>query len=181
MDVARSAAAGGGTGAEFRKGWDRILQRLVAEFGQNVFQSWFARLKFDGVEGDVAVLSVPTPFLRSWIRDNYMTRIAAMWREEFDHVAGIDLRLRLPGQKNGVEKAEPAEEPAARPAARSTAGIQSPFGSSAVRQAREVCSGVRGSPSRAENSSPALSRQRASPEYARKTTGRTTPSANASA
>ncbi|MCB1474124.1 MAG: chromosomal replication initiator protein DnaA [Rhodobiaceae bacterium] len=123
MDVARSAAAGGGTGAEFRKGWDRILQRLVAEFGQNVFQSWFARLKFDGVEGDVAVLSVPTPFLRSWIRDNYMTRIAAMWREEFDHVAGIDLRLRLPGQKNGVEKAEPAEEPAARPAARSTAAL----------------------------------------------------------
>ena len=45
-----------------------------------------------------------------------------------------------------------------------TAGIHSPTGSSAVRQARAVCSAVSGSPSRAACSSPALSRQRASPE-----------------
>ncbi|SLH35127.1 Uncharacterised protein [Mycobacteroides abscessus subsp. abscessus] len=49
-------------------------------------------------------------------------------------------------------------------AARSTAEIQSPAGSSAVRQARAVCSGLSGSPRRAECSSPALSRQCASPE-----------------
>ena len=66
-------------------------------------------------------------------------------------------------------------------AARSTDGIQSPPGSSAVRQARVVSSGLMIVPSRAENSSPAESRHRASPEYARNTTGRTTPSRNASA
>ena len=49
-------------------------------------------------------------------------------------------------------------------AARSTAGIHSPPGSRAVRQARAVCSAVIGSPSRAVNSSPALVRQLASPE-----------------
>ena len=45
-----------------------------------------------------------------------------------------------------------------------TAGIHSPSGSSAVRQARAVCSALSGSPRRAANSSPALLRQRASPE-----------------
>ncbi len=65
-------------------------------------------------------------------------------------------------------------------AARNTAGIQSPFGSRVVRHARAVCSALNGSPRRAACSSPALSRQRASPEYAMKTTGRTTPSARAS-
>ena len=49
-------------------------------------------------------------------------------------------------------------------AACSTAGIHSPFGSSTVRQARAVCSAFSGSPSRAACSSPALVRQRASPE-----------------
>ena len=64
-------------------------------------------------------------------------------------------------------------------AAESTAAIQSPFGSNAVRQARVVCSALSGSPRRAEYSSPAESFHCASPEYARKTTGRTTPSASA--
>jgi hypothetical protein len=66
-------------------------------------------------------------------------------------------------------------------AARSTWGIQSPAGSSAVRQACAIRSWVIGSPSRAANSSPALVRHRVSPEYARKITGRTTPSVSASA
>ena len=97
----KTAAAGGGSGADYNAAWERILQRLIAEFGQNVFQSWFARLKFDGVEKGMAVLSVPTPFLRSWIRDNYQTRISAMWREERKDIESIDLRLRRPGARAG--------------------------------------------------------------------------------
>ena len=97
--MTKIAAAGGGSGADYNAAWERILQRLIAEFGQNVFQSWFARLKFDGVEKGMAVLSVPTPFLRSWIRDNYQTRINAMWREERKEIESIDLRLRRPGGK----------------------------------------------------------------------------------
>ena len=49
-------------------------------------------------------------------------------------------------------------------AAASTAGIHSPPGSSAVRQARAVCSAVSGSPRRAVISSPALVRQLDTPE-----------------
>ena len=41
-------------GNNYVEAWDRILKRLIAEFGQNVFQSWFARLKFDGVENGMA-------------------------------------------------------------------------------------------------------------------------------
>ena len=65
-------------------------------------------------------------------------------------------------------------------AARSTCGIQSPAGSSAVRHAWAIRSCVIGSPRRAASSSPAFVRQRVSPEYARNSTGRTTPSRSAS-
>ena len=68
-----------------------------------------------------------------------------------------------------------------RSAARSTCGIQSPCGSSAVRQACAVTSFACSAPSVALTSSPALVRQRIWPEYARNMTGRTTPSARASA
>ncbi len=64
-------------------------------------------------------------------------------------------------------------------AARSTAGIHSPRGSSAVRQAWLTASLVMGSPRRAAISSPALVRQRMLPLYDMKITGRTTPSASA--
>lgn len=99
--MGNSAASGRGTGADgsvYAAAWEKILKRLIAEFGQSVFESWFARLKFDGVENGVAILSVPTPFLRSWIRDNYLTRINAMWTEERNDISGSDLRLRRPGQ-----------------------------------------------------------------------------------
>lgn len=95
--MADKNTSGRGSGSRYNAIWKRILQRLIAEFGQNVFQSWFARLQFDGVDGNQAILSVPTPFLRSWIRDNYQARIAAMWAEEDDSIDSIDLRLRRPG------------------------------------------------------------------------------------
>ncbi|MFN0265330.1 chromosomal replication initiator protein DnaA [Tepidamorphus sp. 3E244] len=113
-------SAGGGSGSsgtDYAAAWDRILKRLIAEFGHNVFQSWFARLKFDGIDNDSAILSVPTPFLRSWIRDNYQTRISAMWQEERAEVTGIDLRLRRPGQ--AAAQAEAVQE--AKQAAKSRA------------------------------------------------------------
>jgi hypothetical protein len=64
-------------------------------------------------------------------------------------------------------------------AASSTRVIHSPEGSSAVRQACAIWSLVIGVPSVAVISSPARVRQCISPEYARKITGRTTPSASA--
>ena len=82
-------------------------------------------------------------------------------------------------RRAGVGHAAPYLGRAACPAARSTCRIQSPFGSSAARQAWESWSLVSGSPSVAAISSPARVRHRISPAYARKITGRTTPSASA--
>ena len=109
--MAQTAASEGGSEMHFEQTWDRILQRLIAEYGQNVFQSWFARLQFVGIDNGLAVLSVPTPFLRSWIRDNYQVRIAAMWKEEEPDVGGVDIRLRGPVLRS-MARAEDAEEQA---------------------------------------------------------------------
>ena len=45
--------------------WSRIVQRLRAELGEDVFNSWFARLELTAVKGNVAHLTVPTKRCRT--------------------------------------------------------------------------------------------------------------------
>lgn len=113
--MAQTAASEGASEMHYHETWEKVLQRLIAEYGQNVFQSWFARLQFVDVENGMAVLSVPTPFLRSWIRDNYQVRIAAMWKEEDAGVRGVDIRLRGPVLRTMARSQEAEEEATSAP------------------------------------------------------------------
>ena len=55
-----------------REAWERVMRRLRAELGDDVFSSWFGRLELVDLAGDVAHLTVPTRFLKSWIQSHYI-------------------------------------------------------------------------------------------------------------
>ena len=74
--------------------WDRVLQRLREEIGEEKFTSWFARMDLDALTADVVRLSVPTRFLKSWIQENYLPRIADIWAEETGARRRVDLAVR---------------------------------------------------------------------------------------
>ncbi|MDQ0467410.1 chromosomal replication initiator protein DnaA [Labrys wisconsinensis] len=74
--------------------WDRVKRRLRAEFGEDVFSSWFARLDLDEVTDDMARLSVPTRFLRSWIQAHYADKILGLLSAELPVVARLSLGVR---------------------------------------------------------------------------------------
>ena len=78
--------------------WARINQQLVDEFGQNVFDSWFKRVRLEEQRGNAVVLTVPTKFLRSWIRNHYLKRIKALWHDAASVIEDVVLDLR------GVER-----------------------------------------------------------------------------
>ena len=59
-----------------------MKERLRAEVGEDVFQSWFARMELEGIEDITARLSVPTRFLKSWIQSHYVDRVLACWQQE---------------------------------------------------------------------------------------------------
>jgi len=61
--------------ANHSEAWQRVCRRLRAEVGEDVFNSWFGRLELDEIYDDVARLSVPTKFLKSWIQSHYTDRI----------------------------------------------------------------------------------------------------------
>jgi chromosomal replication initiator protein len=67
--------------------WSRIKRRLRIEYGEDVFSSWFARLEVEEAQGNVAYLSVPTRFLKSWIEAHYADRITALFKAETEEFA----------------------------------------------------------------------------------------------
>ncbi|MFG1378058.1 chromosomal replication initiator protein DnaA [Xanthobacter autotrophicus] len=74
--------------------WERVRQRLREEIGEEKFTSWFARMDLDALTADVIQLSVPTRFLKSWIQENYLPRIADIWAEESGAKRRVDLAVR---------------------------------------------------------------------------------------
>jgi chromosomal replication initiator protein len=71
-----------------------VKDRLRAEVGDDIFQSWFARMELDRIDGGIAYLSVPTRFLKSWIASHYTDRVVACWQAEAPEVQKIEVTVR---------------------------------------------------------------------------------------
>jgi len=95
----------------------RVRARLKAGVGEDVFNSWFARLELEELVDDVAHLSVPTRFLCSWVQSNYADKILAAFTAESASIARLHFTVRVNGQpiKKIVPPAEPDQLPAPAP------------------------------------------------------------------
>ena len=74
--------------------WRRCCERLRAELGEDVFNSWFGRIELEAVANGHARLSVPTRFLKSWIDTHYLGHINAALAGEFGVIARILVVVR---------------------------------------------------------------------------------------
>jgi chromosomal replication initiator protein len=98
--------------------FQRVLSRLRAAVGENVYNSWFARLELEEIIEDRAHLSVPTRFLCSWIQSNYADRILEVFQTEMPEVGRLHFAVRINGQarprldKSVEAAAEPELDPA---------------------------------------------------------------------
>ena len=98
--------------------WDRVRSRLRAELGEDIFNSWFARVDLEGLSAGVVRLSVPTVFLKGWIKSHYGERLLDLWHQEDKDVRRIDV-LRRSALR--IVAGEPAPAAAGRPAPRPAA------------------------------------------------------------
>ncbi len=74
--------------------WQRVKERLRAEVGEDIFQSWFRRMELEQIENGTARLSVPTRFLKSWIGSHYADRVLACWQQKIPEIKKIDISVR---------------------------------------------------------------------------------------
>jgi len=113
--------------------WARIRGRLREEVGEVEYRSWLRQMTLQGIEGDEAVILLPTRFLRDWVNSHYGDRLRALWQAECPAVRRIDIRVAQagaarpvsldagPGAADGVAGARPepaglAESLTSRPA-----------------------------------------------------------------
>src|SRR5579871_4698502 len=74
--------------------WRRCCDRLRAELGEDVFNSWFGRIELEEANGGQARLSVPTRFLKSWIDTHYLSQIATSLSAEIGPIARVLINVR---------------------------------------------------------------------------------------
>ena len=90
----RTAGTDAPVGASETEGWNRVRRRLRVELGEDVFSSWFGRLELQDVMGGVALLTVPTRFLKSWIQSHYSDRLRALVIEEIAGASDVSVSVR---------------------------------------------------------------------------------------
>jgi len=96
--------------------WNRVRERLKSNVGDDIFNSWFARMELEATEADTVRLSVPTRFLKSWVQSHYADRLLACWQEELPAITRIELTVRsavirpLPPKAKAPEVAPPAND-----------------------------------------------------------------------
>jgi chromosomal replication initiator protein len=114
--------------------WRRCCERLRAEVGDDVFNSWFGRLTLESVAAGQARLSVPTRFLKSWIDTHYVGHLGAALNAEVGPVAQIHIFVRSSAPPEAPVKGPPTEF---APPAKTAAQSPDPFGrcAPAVRRA----------------------------------------------
>ena len=78
--------------------WQRVCKRLRIELGEDVFVSWFGRLELDRISDGIALLSVPTRFLKSWIESHYADRVLGLFTAESAQVRQIRISVRANGR-----------------------------------------------------------------------------------
>lgn len=91
--------------------WQRVKGRLRAELGEDVYSSWFARVAPEALRAGTLHLSVPTRFLKSWIKSHYSDRLLDLWRQEEPAIQRIDLSVRGPAQAASRLQAAAAQVP----------------------------------------------------------------------
>ena len=84
--------------------WEKIVKQIKAKLGTEVFNSWFGRLKLESSTGGVALHSVPTAFLKTWITSHYRDTLLELWQKEDTSILRVDIAVRSAVRQIMVEK-----------------------------------------------------------------------------
>jgi chromosomal replication initiator protein len=123
--------------------WIRVKQRLRTELGEDVFNSWFARVELEEANGAAVYLSVPTRFLKSWITSHYGERLLKLWNGEQNGIARVELTVRGTVRAGKVLARPEKHETVASSAGTTTVPMPLPV-AAAVRRAVESEGGALG-------------------------------------
>lgn len=74
---------------EITRGWARVAAALPARVGEREFETWLRALAPGACDGDELTLTLPSPFLRDWVRGHHGDLIESLVRAEMPGVARV--------------------------------------------------------------------------------------------
>ncbi|WP_105381243.1 chromosomal replication initiator protein DnaA [Neorhizobium alkalisoli] len=116
FDSVCSQAAGETSEMKHDALFERFSTRLKAQVGQDVYASWFGRLKLHSVSKSVVRLTVPTTFLKSWINNRYLDLITSIFQAEDAEILKVEILVRSASRNTRVPVAGEERAPSAEPA-----------------------------------------------------------------
>lgn len=73
--------------------WARVRAKLRAEVGEVEYRNWLRQMVLRGVEGEMVHISLPSRFLRDWVRDHYGDRLKALCQPEWPTARRVEFRV----------------------------------------------------------------------------------------
>lgn len=95
--------------------WAKIRGILQAEVGDAEYRNWLRPMTLVGVVGDEAAISLPTAFMRDWVRDHHGARVNTLWQTEWPEVRRVNFVVNnVAHSPVEARAAQPAEIPKPR-------------------------------------------------------------------
>src|ERR1700722_16373704 len=70
--------------------WAKIRGLLQDEVGEAEYRNWLRPMTLTGLFGDELAISLPTGFVRDWVRDHHGARVNALWQSEYPSGRRVD-------------------------------------------------------------------------------------------
>ncbi len=93
--------------------WTRIQAQLKTRLGPEAYASWFGRCRLETISKSQLTVSVPTTFLKSWIRTHYHATLLELWQKQTAEILRCDIVVRSAVRSANSENGE-ATKPAVK-------------------------------------------------------------------
>jgi chromosomal replication initiator protein len=81
--------------------WAKVRARLRQEVGDVEYRTWLKQLTLASVEGDTLAVTLPTRFLRDWVREHYADRLRGLCQAEMPGIRRVELRVSANAKEVG--------------------------------------------------------------------------------
>ena len=72
--------------------WKNISHDLNNHYGSDLYKNWFSKIQFwQSPASSLVILSVPTNFIRDWIKTNYFDIIESLWIKYDSDIQSVDI------------------------------------------------------------------------------------------
>ncbi|MEZ0260723.1 MAG: chromosomal replication initiator protein DnaA [Alphaproteobacteria bacterium] len=124
-DVNTTAPQGGADAAasSLALRFTQVKSLLQKEFGDTAFRSWIQPVDATRFSGGVLELSVPTRFVRDWVKSHYADRIRSLWQQNFGPIARVDLIISARKETVAAEPAHTVSSYAETPVANQNTAV----------------------------------------------------------